>query len=59
MEDYNTIREMKEKICKLEQAVFSAAKLIRMYEEILDRNPNEEWTRVRDSILNESAKLNK
>jgi hypothetical protein len=50
---------MKEKICNLEQAVFMASALIRKYEQILDRNPNEEWTRVRDEILNESAKLKK
>jgi hypothetical protein len=59
MENCNIIREMKEKICNLEQAVFMASALIRKYEQILDRNPNEEWTRVRDEILNESAKLKK
>ena len=56
MEKDNVIREMKERICQLEQVVFLASKLVLKYEQILDKNPNDEWTRVREEILNESAK---
>lgn len=57
MEKDNVVREMKERICKLEQLVFLASKLVLKYEQILDKNPNDEWTRVREEILNESAKI--
>jgi len=57
MENDNIIREMKERICHLEQVVFMAFKLVRKYEEILDRNPNTEWCEIREDILNESSKL--
>lgn len=57
MEKDNVIREMKERICQLEQVVFLASKLVLKYEQILDKNPNDEWTRVREEILNESAKI--
>jgi hypothetical protein len=57
MEKDNVVREMKERICQLEQVVFLASKLVLRYEQILDKSPNEEWTRVREEILNESAKI--
>ena len=57
MEKDNVVREMKERICQLEQVVFLASKLVLKYEQILDKNPNDEWTRVREEILNESAKI--
>ena len=57
MENDNTLRGMKEKICELEQVIFLASKLVLKYEEILDRNPNAEWCQIREQILNESSKL--
>jgi hypothetical protein len=57
MENDNTLRGMKEKICELEQVVFLASKLVLKYEQILDRNLNTEWCEVREQILNESSKL--
>lgn len=59
MEAVNTIKEMKEKICNLEQALFLASKLVAKYEEILDKNPTQEWCLIREEILNESAMLKK
>lgn len=59
MEAVNTIKEMKEKICNLEQALFLASKLVAKYEEILDKSPTQEWCLIREEILNESALLKK
>ena len=59
MEAVNTIKEMKEKICNLEQALFLASRLVAKYEEILDKSPTQEWCLIREEILNESALLRK
>ena len=59
MEAVNTIKEMKEKICNLEQALFLASKLVAKYEEILDKSPTQEWCLIREEILNESALFKK
>ena len=50
---------MKEKICHLEQVIFLASKLVLKYEEILDKNPNQDWCLIREDILKESALLKK
>ncbi len=59
MEADKTLKEMKEKICNLEQALFLASKLVNRYEQILDKNPTQEWCLIREEILNESALLKK
>lgn len=59
MEAVNTIKEMKEKICNLEQALFLASKLVAKYEEILDKSSTQEWCLIREEILNESALIKK
>lgn len=59
MEAVNTIKEMKEKICNLEQALFLASKLVAKYEEILDKGHTQEWCLIREEILNESALIKK
>jgi hypothetical protein len=59
MEAVSTIKELKEKICNLEQALFLASKLVSKYEEILDKSPTQEWCLIRKEILNESSRLRK
>ena len=59
MEAVSVIKEMKEKICNLEQALFSASRLIARYEQILDKSPTQEWCLIRKEILNESDNLRK
>lgn len=59
MEADKTIKELKEKICNLEQALFLASKLVTKYEQILDKSPTQEWCLIREEILNESALLRK
>jgi len=59
MENDNTLKSMKEKICHLEQVIFLASKLVLKYEEILDKNPNQDWCLIREDILRESALLKK
>ena len=59
MENDNTLKAMKEKICNLEQALFLASKLVTKYEQILDKSPTQEWCLIREEILNESPIVNK
>lgn len=50
MEADKTLKELKETICNLEQALFLATKLIGQYENILEESGNIKWCEVRKQI---------
>lgn len=53
MEADKTLKELKEKICNLEQALFLATRLVARYENILEESGSTKWCEARNEILNE------
>lgn len=57
MEADKTLKELKEKICNLEQALFLATKLVGRYEDLLGKSGSAKWCEAREQILNECKQL--